>query len=295
MATNIWNGSVSTNWGTAGNWSTAVPVSTDAVVLTNSPVAINLGLAQSGVTLASFLQDMSYTGLLGTATSYLNIGATTFNLGRPVTGGGQGSRRINIQAANSGATVFVWDSATSANDTTFTPVRLLLTAATLNVDGGTTGVALYPGETSSISALNITQGASQPTVILGAGVTLTTATMGAGNVFSYSTNTTTTATMNGPSNWTHYGSGAYTTVTVGQGSTLTYPGTGTITTLNLRGTADFSGGTGAVTITNCTMQAGAVILDPLKRVTFTNPVLLSQCRPNDVTINTGYNRSVQFS
>ncbi len=56
-----------------------------------------------------------------------------------------------------------------------------------------------------------------------------------------------------------------------------------------------SGGTGAVTITNCTLQSGASIIDPLHRLTFTNPVLLSQCRPTDVALNVGYSRSVSFS
>ena len=74
------------------------------------------------------------------------------------------------------------------------------------------------------------------------------------------------------------GSGGFTALNIADGCTVTYNGTGTITSListTTGGTLDLSGGTGAVTITNYTAVPGLKIIDPLKRLTFSNQPTLS--------------------
>lgn len=305
MADNLWIATTSV-YSTTGNWSlAAVPVSTNNVYLSGIYSVFDMasGLAQSAVTLASFNMDMSYTGLIGTArsggtaTTYLNTGATTFNIGTPSPSGtGNGSRRINITAANASAVINVLGTGSSANDTGALPCLLICTTATVNASGGSTGVAIYPGETSSITTLNMTTGATVPTVLLGSGVTLTTGNIYAGTLTNNSAAASTVILRN-TAILRHGGTGGYTALTVGAGTTTYYNGTGTITALNINGagTIDFSGGTGAVTVTNATLMAGAKIIDPLKRCTFTNAIALSGCRATDVTLNTGYSRTVQFA
>jgi hypothetical protein len=68
------------------------------------------------------------------------------------------------------------------------------------------------------------------------------------------------------------GAAAHTALKVLTGATVKYNGTGTIASLTYSGTVDFSEGVGAVTITNATRYPGGKILDPNKRVTFSNPV-----------------------
>lgn len=297
MSTPIYTGASSTAWSTAGNWSTAaVPVNSDTVVLTNLAIAVASGLSQSGVTLTALNIDQSYTGLVAASTpTYLNIGATTFNIGTSTTTNTTGSKRLNIQAANSGAIINVLNSATAAQDTNSTPIRLLTTAAVLNISGGIVGVALGTGETSTIATLTITQAKNAPIVTLGSGVTLTTGIIGgAGTLNNYSTASSTmtladTATLN------HLGTGGYGTLTIGAGCTVRYNGTGTITSLVNRGKIDFSQGFGAVTVTNATGYDKSKIIDPRGRVTWTNPIFLSQCAISDCTLNLGANRHVQVS
>lgn len=302
MAVNLWIATTSV-YSTTGNWSlSAVPVSTNDVYASSQYSVLDMatGLSQAAVTLNSFNTDMTYTGLIGTArsggtaTTYLNIGATTFNLGTPTTTG-NGSRRTNITAANSGAVINVLGTGASPADTGAYPCLLICTSATVNCTSGSTGVAIYPGETSTISTLNMTKGAGTPSVYLGSGVTLTTGNIYAGTLTNASA-AASTVTLRSGASLIHNGTGGYTALTVGTQTTAFYNGTGTITALNLNGgTIDFSAGTGAVTITNATLLADSKIIDPLKRCTFTNPIALSGCRPTDVTLNTGYSRSVQFS
>ncbi len=293
MATPIWISSSSTAWSTGANWSTSsAPASSDTAVLTNNAISILSGLSQSGVTLTEFHQDQSYTGLIGAATTYLNIGATTFNLGLPVVGSASstGSRRVNIQAANSGAIINVFGSGATANDAGRTPVALLTTAAVLNVNAGTVGVAIATGETSSVATFVQTGG----TVVFGSGITLTTGTMIGGTITNYQANAATTLTALGGT-LNHLGTAGYTTLTANTGVIVNYDGTGTITTLNLTGTLDMSGGFGSVTVTNTNLYRGARIIDPAGRLIFTNAFKTVQCRQTDVSVNLGYNRNYQVS
>lgn len=272
-----------TNWGTAGNWSnTTVPANTDTVLINavSSQSNIDAGLAQSAVTLAVYSQDMSYIGLIGTpqsggtSTGYLAIGSTVFYFGTPsVTGQGNGSRRTNVSAVNSGAIINILNTGATANDIGATPLLLKTNAAVMNCSGGISGVALYPGETATIATLNMVVGAGAPSVMLGGGCTLTTGTI-LGGTLNNGSSAASTVTVRFQGSLLHTGTGGYTSLTISDGRTVTYNGTGTITALVFGGPScvlDFSQGTGTVTITNTTGYSKCQIKDPLKRVTYTNP------------------------
>jgi hypothetical protein len=106
--------------------------------------------------------------------------------------------------------------------------------------------------------------------VLGAGVTPTLINIISGSVVSSSTHTAPDVTV--ASTYVFKGAAAHTALKVLTGATVKYNGTGTIASLTYSGTVDFSEGVGAVTITNATRYPGGKILDPNKRVTFSNPV-----------------------
>lgn len=297
MATNIWIGTT-TSWTATTNWSLgSAPASTNDVYLTANSQAIIANLSQSAVTLNSFNQDISYTGSIGNFTGassdYLNIGATTFNLGQPSpSGSGNGSRRLNISAANSGATINVFSTASSGSDTGQFPVRLLGSNLTLNVVSGKVSIAALANETASITSLS-TSGStstSTPSVYLGPGCTVTTANINSGSVVSDSSAAITTATVAGRNTTlTHMGTGGFGTLTVTERSTVNYNGSGNITTLNVLGTLDLSGGAANVTSANTNIYSGATIFDPAGRLTMSN-ITLVDCTMADITVNRGVGR-----
>ena len=111
MSSPIWQGTTPA-FNTAANWSTgSVPVSGDSAFLKLSSQDIAAYNA-SAIALALFSQDMSYTGLVGDASGYLQIGATLVSLGVPSAfGNGNGSRRMNLNLGSSAATINILGSA----------------------------------------------------------------------------------------------------------------------------------------------------------------------------------------
>ena len=289
MAINLWQGpgssTTTSNWGTGTNWSTgSACVSTDTAILTNSNVDINAGLSVSAVVLNEFRTYMDYAANVGTITDYLNVGGSLFNIGFPsINVVGNGSRRMNINAATSSAVFNIYGTGSTAADPAMTPVRLLGTSLVVNCFGGISGAALLESETASIATLNILQNA---TMIYGDGVTATTSKVYAGNLNSYSKNTHTAVTVDGNGVFNKYGVGAITALTIGSNAKSTYF-SGTVATLNLTGTIDFGGAT--VTLTNTNLYRGARLLNG-ENVTFTNPFALINCGLKDVTIDLGIGR-----
>jgi hypothetical protein len=294
MAKITWNGSVSSVWSVAGNWTGGVPGAADDVYFTENAVAV-ASYDSSAVTLNSLNVDASYTGTFGELGTYVKYKATVTNIGLPTTDGvGGGSRRLNLNnALTSTAVVNVYGSGNSPLDAGYTPVRLLLTTGSLlNVFGGTVGVALDPSETSTVATLTTS---NNPTVTLGAGVTITTINAYSGLVINNTVNAVTTASILGNSSYRWGGTGA--TTTLNAGKKVTYIGSGTITNLNIYGTGTFdaSGGNTAFTVTNAICYSGGSVNDNNLRVTWTNGVITSGCNLNDVTFNLGNSKKVNVS
>ena len=293
------------DWSSAPNWSAdAVPVATNNVYLENSAVPIWFGLAQSAVTLASLNFATTFTAPVGlTETNsdaspyleyrlqYLTIGATLVNIGNGEQGGA-GSPEIKLDNG-SVQTTLTCNLTGSQLEPDVEPLQWKGTNSSnvINLNRGSMAIAGYAGDVATVATLNVgymTSQGSDSNCRVGAGVTLTTLNMSGGAVDMSCGCTTIVATAG---SLVLRGTGAYTTITIGNGD-LVYLSSGTIGTLVVLagGVADFSQSLVGVTITNCTLHAGATLLDPFGRVTFSNAILLANCYLSDVVLNLGQNR-----
>lgn len=259
-------------WGTAANWDTGtVPVAADTVIVERTEGSILYDLSQAGATLISLNIPASFTGTLGLPklndtdgeypeyrTEYLTIDATTVRIGQ---GEGDGSGRIKINAGTVQTAVWVYS--------TGTPIDADLPAFiwkgthannTMKVLGGSVGVAIFNGETATLTTLEVRDGE----VRCGSGCTLGTVTVHGGDV-TIASNVT---------NLYVYGG---TVTTVGEVSvsnlylysgTVRYNATGDISNaiIGQNGYLDLSGGIGSVGLDNPIEAYGPnPVNDPLKR------------------------------
>lgn len=300
MSAIYWLGTTSGDWGTTTNWSTGtVPVAGDDVYFTNNAVDVTLSLAQSAVTLNSLNVDQSYTGKIAAAGTYLQINATTLNIGKASSDQiSIGSSRIHLNGAFT--TVNVIDTSSSSADSGFQPVCLVGTITTLNIRSGRLGVAvLTPIETATVTTVNITQSdtaSSSPVVTFGL-VALTTANIEAGKLIHKGTATVTTAKVVG-GEYRVDNNAAHTTISVESGKCV-YNGTGTITNLNIYdATADFSNDPRPKTITNFNVYKNAKVnlnTGVLGSVTVTNGIRINGCDLDTISLKVGTDRVLSLS
>ena len=279
MANKLWVGTNSGNLGdysVAANWSpSGVPTATDDVYFKDSSQDVLLGLDQSAVALTSFNVDKSYTGLMGTSAAYLEIAATTVNIGRhDGPGGPNGSGLIKLDlGTTTPAAVTVYDLGTPSNS--INPALLLLAnnaSTTIIVRKGKVGIALGVGETTTIASLKVNYVSSilnDAEIDIGSGVTLTTFAMIGGKVVALCGGTSFTV-ENGQ--LTTEGSGAITTLNA-PGGQVVCNSTGTITAINIDGgEADFTKSQAARTVTTAKIgPKGKIKYDPAN-VTMTNKI-----------------------
>lgn len=283
----------------------------DALFLTDGNVDIMDGLSLA-VQLASITKRKSYTGKVGRSyinkintqsiyqypeyrTRYLttddNTVTTTANL---EVGEGQGSGRfcwdsgagqvlLNLfgqgQREDPGIPCVIWKGTHASNE--------------VNNANGDLGVALFGGETATISALQHGNGAnSQARTLCTSGVTLTTVTCNGGTLSTDSAVTTGTQ-YNGT--WEH-GAGTITTLNV-LGGTFYPMKNATITTLTVGSGGVFDTGKGSdpFAITNTVqLYKGATFRDRAGRAG--NIVFkLNNCALADVTIELAQNKTFTLS
>lgn len=266
------------HWDTPSNWSTgAIPVNSDTPIIENSDIDILYGLDQSSVALSSLTIAASYTGKIGLPdrnilvqaaqyeeyrTKYLTIQCSSTTIGD---GAGTGSDRIKINNLSTQAALTVRTTRTGSG---FYAVHWKGTHSsnTVSVSGGSVAIAPVPSETATVSALDVTGGAS---ILVGSGVTLTTVTTSGGAV-SLSAAATTLNQTGGI--LSHY-AGAITTANVDGGELHEYSGA-TVTTYNVStgGRLDFSKSNKARTVTNCNRYGTGEIYDPAGTVIWTNGI-----------------------
>lgn len=300
------------NWDNAGNWSPAgVPSTGDTVVIQNSSVDILYGLNQSAVTLANLQIDMSFVGgWIGLPNwnsnkyseyrqQYLQIGVS----GQVVIGNGKGS----------GPTLLKFDFGTQAfsmlvngcgtnQDPTLPAILVKGNRASgssqINCYKGKLGVAMFAGETATVDTIRqgfLTNKNSDSYVFVGSGVTVTTWQKDGGD-----------GVLNAPIATLRHEDGTLTVLdgltptTVGTlslvGGSLTDRATGTITTLTVGTGAiyDRTDDSRAKTITNTTLYGKSEFLDPHGSITFTNPIVFSNCGiPDLVELDLGSNITLQ--
>lgn len=291
----------------AGNWSGAtLPVDGDTVIFADSSVDCLYGLDNNGVTPAEILFDSSYTGMIGLPIynengyyeyrerflKYCNSGDATTTLVTVGQGEGTGSSRIKLNAGTGRCTVTVLntDDPEVQGEMSF---EFLGTHASneVNVSRGYVGLANAAGTSATIPTLRVgyvDSIDSDSNVLCGSGATLTTVTQTGGTLETRSN--ITTLTQNGGE---HNRNGGTTTTVTLNGGELIYNTTGTLTTLVVAGTgkANFSADLRPKTVTNLTVNAGTGLMDPHGVVTYTNGIVFSRCRPDDVEWDAPINKT----
>ncbi len=241
MANKTWSLTATGDLNTSGNWvPSGVPAATDNVrfpagspSITASLTALNTSTLSGS--LGSVIFEEGFSGTVGTSTTNMQFTCTLFNFG------GTGLAYIDLQASAIAPQVF----ATSGAGTGTRGLYLIGSAmTTLNVEGGSVGVAFRSGETSTVATVRCYGGGAD--VAVGSGTTLTTFYQTAG--ISVIRCAATTVTSYGGQLRTEE-VGAITTVNI-RGGTALLESTGTITTLNADGgTTDFLGSGAARTVT----------------------------------------------
>lgn len=267
MAVKKWIGGfagATTDVNTAGNYvPSGVPVAGDDLFIEANPSGTDYGMTNSLSTLASVILNslnisQTYTGQIGTnsttsSSAYLQVGATTTNIGYQFGGTipGSGSSLIRINNGTNQNATNIFNTAQSSALTNAGPVTLLgtHTSNTLNITAGIVSIAQDPAESSAYATVN-----TGGTVFFGTGVTLTTLNVIAGSCLIRSASTTVNITSGA---FTTAGTGGITTINAyGGGAILN--ATGTIGNLNIfAASVDMSQSTLSRTLTNATVNNGA--------------------------------------
>jgi len=236
-------------------------VAGDAVTVpASSTQAINDGLDQSGVAIASFTVEAGYSKAIGSSAAPLRIKIGAFFFA------GTGVSYIDIG-----------DSAISPHiAATASPAAgrrgLYLTGSamvTLTVAGGSVGVAAIAGQTSTVGTIRVS---GTGNVWIGAGATVTTLYVTAGQVVCQAS--ATTVTVQGGIVETA-GGGTIGTLNA-YGGTIYASSAGTITTANLDGARlDLLSGKLTRTVTTLNYLSGTLAYDP-NVVTITNKTLATR-------------------
>ncbi len=189
--------------GTAANYSGGVlPATGDTLIFSDNSVNVAYTLdALSAVTLAVLRIEKTYTGLIGLpetqhATStdgltadtsfaevrpqYMDTGWTLGEINENLSGKSQtGSGRLKLKNRVAGTTN-IYDSASTGSDANLPPIQMLSLHAShvINVLGGTVGLCVGAGETSTAGTVNISGG----NYVQGSGATITTHKTYGGNV-----------------------------------------------------------------------------------------------------------------
>lgn len=288
------------HWDTAANWTGgAVPVDSDNVYFENSSVSVLYGLEQSDIqpTLLHFRR--SYTGTVGLPrwnaeggyaeyrTDYLQIEPTTLIVEAD-------SGRIKVDATDGQTAVVVLHTGSPLEEDV--PAFLFKgthASNTLEANKGSVGVAIFAGETATLTSLRVgyTESIlSDVDLVAGAGLTLTTMNQSGGKV-DLSKSPTTVVMIDGL--LTVRGSTNATTLTCDEGE-VRWLSSGTLTTLNAgnKSRIDYARDLSPRTVTNCNVYAGAEINDPFGTVTWTNGLVLVRTNLESVTLNVGNNRTL---
>ena len=272
----------------AVNWSAGtVPAGTEDVDIDNSSIPIwwNLG-ALSAVTLTSLNIPASYSGAIGLPevnslgsnsfeeyrATYLAIAATTVNVG---VGSGPGIGRLKLNTGTAQTTINLWLTGGALDAT---PGEVFLWKGThasnvVNNYRGSFAAGAFAGELATIATFRngfVTDQASDALSRMGGGCTLTTVTIGGGQLEMNSAATTVNLDAGV---LTTQGSGAITTLNATSG-THNHLSSGTITTYNMGPAALNCPSDVAQTITTLNAkQNGGVLVAPRGRLTLTNGIV----------------------
>lgn len=262
------------NWLDTAGADANIPANSDDVVLENSSQSVTSGLDQSGVALATLTARQSFTGYVGTAAAYLQIGSSIVRIGEYFGTGTvpAGSSLIKLDLGATAAAVDIFNAGTPL--TTAAPaiyIKANSASTVVRIRKGKVAIAPNTGETTTVGTIQVSYVSNQATdavVQIGSGVTLTT-------LLCKGSDTTllcaaTTVTQEAGTLKTE-GAGAIGTVKV-TGGTATLNSTGTITLLEVSktGLADFTKSSAGRTVSTAKLDPdGRIKADP-SVITFSN-------------------------
>lgn len=278
----------------AANWSgETVPVNGDVVVFDQGTSDVKYHLDQSAVTLTAFYHYSSYSGNIGLpevnrdySIEYYEFRGQYLKFNSPIVqvglGDGPSSGRIKLDLGTVATVVDVYRTATPIEVGIESLLLKLINASNaVNVNRGSVGIAIYPGETSTVPTLRVgfvENVAGDAEVRCGAGVTLTTIEQSGGKLQTSSALTTVTLS----DGELIHNAGAVTTLRIDAGA-VRYRSNSTLTTVHVGsgGNLDMSQDMRPVTITNVSLYEGFEYHDPHNRVTPTNGFDFVRCKPSD--------------
>jgi len=293
----------------AANWSDeTLPVAGDTVVFDqgSSPALYHLDQLPSG--LAAFYHYARYTGRIGlpeqnTSFSesyyefrpqYLVVDAPIIDIG---IGDGNGSGRMKIKGVVGTAPTVNVHKTDTGLDEGIESLLLVLpnTSSVVNVNRGSVGIAIYPGETSTVPTLRVgfVENVNGDSFVRsGPGVTLTTIEQSGGKLTTQSN----FVTLNMTAGELVHITGTATTLNI-DGGAVRYNSSGTCTTANVGsgGVLDFQRDLRGRTVTNASMNEKASMLDPHGTVIFTNGVDFVRCTPADCVFEIKPNQTISLS
>lgn len=276
----------------------ALPQNGDDVIIANSDVSLLWNLDRLiNIQFNTYTRWQSFTGSIGLPDNnpggYIEWRATYFRFVGPAgsvpsggllmvlgysDGNGNGPNRERYNVGSQQVTLTILDSGSAADqyNVRFLGVHTANTFTVLN--NVSLGIATYPGEVSTISSSNVSNGGQ---VTIGAGVTWSggsTLTVSGGSAILNSAPATLSLSNGGQASiitdqltWA--------TITAQGGSSIQFLAGGTITTLTLSvgSSLDKSQDARALTITNSTIDGDSCIIDdPLNTITFTNATSVKQ-------------------
>lgn len=268
------------HWDNADNWSTGnVPAGGDDVFIENTETSILYGLGQSAVALARLAVSAGFTGQIGLPRvngdgsaeyveyrpRFLAVEATVIEIGR---GSGSGSGRIQIDSGSTATALTVHSTGLPADDNA--PAVLWKgTAAgnTLDVLGGSVGVAFAGDETATLATLRAASG----DVFCGTGVTLATVACSGDALLQFQSSVTTINQSGGEI--VLLGQTSVDTLNL-DGGRVDYRSSGTVSSVSLDGPdaeLDFSADVRSRTVSSATLKRGSIV-DPHQSVTWATGV-----------------------
>ena len=291
------------------NFDAATPGTGDDIYIFGTNVPILYNLDQSGVALGSVDISLSHEANIGNPpfnkngtlyhedrTRPLIITCTNLYLG---TGSGRGGGCWYIKPASTN--IYVYGSGTS-DDPNYHPIRMYnnSTTANLKIFGGQVDLDPYNiGGSNYTNVLVTGRGACRSNrltsmydvVVEKQGSFFATVVSGANAYNSLTMRDSAVVRIDGD------GSASLDTIPIVKllGGRLDWTAIGKVSTFTIgaNATLDTSNLVGQLTISNCTLAAGARIYDPNGKIVFTNAIVLSNCGLEDVDLTLGKNVTLQ--
>lgn len=290
MATNqliATSGTVS--WTATSAWSLgAAPSTGDTVIITYGGANLELGLAQSAVTLASLLVGPGFQGTIGSQTTPLAISSTAWSVAADSAG------RINIDF---GTNAFIGTMLSGGGGGVDSGIGLLAVRVKgvnagnkIYALGGTIGIATNtPTDTATVPEIDILNTGTN--VTCGLGTTLTLITQQAGNCY---VNSALPSFGQNGGILTTAGSASIGTTALSIGGVINSNSTGAVRNAVILsgGLLDFSQNPAARAATEkILIYKGGKLNAPIQWVTLTNGVQTVGCNLSDCTLSFGVNRN----